>query len=316
MVDLKPIKKAVQDSGWLLRRWLVLGTLVVAVGALALWGGLSQKQAQPQGASGMLMEQLQAHIGADAEGETVLAPVSGGEVSNPEGVSGTEGSAAIAKEDGAGDSAQNNAQNSDEKQNDNNNEGNAAANTSGSGVNDAPDNSPQNNERSEQSGADMTEDEEEVYDYAPDPWLADAALSAEAKLMKMLAPVKVGVCSRGFGYNYDPTFKDYRFHGGLDFEAAAGTTVICPLGAEVAEIQDDGFGGRVIVLEHGDKLVSRMAGIEPVESLKAGDKLSAGDKLGEIGEPPLVEDAQPPHLHWELLLEGEPVDAAAYGYGE
>lgn len=308
MVDLKPIKKAVQDSGWLLRRWLVLGTLVVAVGALALWGGLSQKQAQPQGASGMLMEQLQAHIGADAEGETVLAPVSGGEVSNPEGVSGTEGSAAIAKEDGAGDSAPNNNEQNAAVNNSDNNSGKTSSNA----VNEAPN----DNAQSERSGADMAEDEEEVYDYAPDPWLADAALSAEAKLMKMLAPVKVGVCSRGFGYNYDPTFKDYRFHGGLDFEAAAGTTVICPLGAEVAEIQDDGFGGRVIVLEHGDKLVSRMAGIEPVDSLKAGDKLSAGDKLGEIGEPPLVEDAQPPHLHWELLLAGEPVDAAAYGYGE
>lgn len=316
MVDLKPIKRAVQESNLLLRRWATLGLLVLAVGAVAVWGGLNRDREEPQGASGLLMEQLQARIGADVEGETVVEPASGGGVYRlPDDMSES-----MSKNvDESVDGKIIDEKIVDEKKDEDNAPEQAPAGGSldvepqealKEAADEVSDKAP-NNAQNE-----APEDEEEVYDYAPDPWLADAALSAEAKLLKMLPPVSGGELSRGFGYNYDPTFRDYRFHGGLDIEASVGAAVLCPLGAEVAEIRDDGFGGQVVVLEHGDKLVSQLSGLVPAAGLAVGDKLAAGDKLGEIGDPPLIEDVQPAHLHWELLLNGEPVDAGAYGYGE
>ena len=39
-----------------------------------------------------------------------------------------------------------------------------------------------------------------------------------------------------------------------------------------------------------------------------------GEKLGEICAPPPFEEGMPPHLHWEIRLDGEAIDAAAYGF--
>ena len=40
----------------------------------------------------------------------------------------------------------------------------------------------------------------------------------------------------------------------------------------------------------------------------------AGEKLGEICAPPPFEEGMPPHLHWEIRLDGEAIDASAYGF--
>lgn len=154
-------------------------------------------------------------------------------------------------------------------------------------------------------------DEQDVRDDAPAPWVGDAALTAEAGLLNMLAPLP-GAPSRGFGYGYDATFADYRFHQGLDWEAAPGTAVQTPLDGVVKLLVEDAYYGAGIELDHGGGLVSRYYGLTPAQGLEGGQSVSTGETLGQVAESPLFEDGQASHLHWEIWLDDQPVDPADY----
>lgn len=151
---------------------------------------------------------------------------------------------------------------------------------------------------------------QEVRDDAPEPWVGDAALTVEAELVNMPPPLP-GAPGRSFGFGYDATFDDYRFHQGVDWQAAAGTAVQTPLAGTV-KLLDDPYYGVGIELMHNGGLVSRYYGIIPAAGLTDGCSVGPAERLGEVGESPFFEDGQPPHLHWEIWLDDEPVNPADY----
>lgn len=158
-------------------------------------------------------------------------------------------------------------------------------------------------------------DEPQVYDNAPEPWVGDAVLQAEADLLALGAPLSNfnGQVLRSYGYGFDESFGDYRFHRGLDWQAEEGSAVLAVLSGQIAEITRDDIYGAGVVLNHGEKLQIVYYGLEPNADLQAGDEVAAGDKLGVICAPPLFEDAYPAHLHLEIWLDDEAVDPADYG---
>lgn len=151
---------------------------------------------------------------------------------------------------------------------------------------------------------------QEVWDDAPEPWVGDAALTVEAELVNMLSPLS-GVPNRSFGFGYDATFDDYRLHQGVDWQAEPGTAVQAPLAGTV-KLLDDPYYGSGIELTHNGGLVSRYYGITPAAGLSDGCSVGQGERLGEVGQSPLFEDGQPPHLHWEIWLGEEAVNPADY----
>lgn len=161
------------------------------------------------------------------------------------------------------------------------------------------------------------EDAPEVYDNAPEPWVGNAVLQAEADLFSLGAPLANfgGGVLRPYGYSFDESFGDYRFHRGVDFQAEEGRAVLAALAGEVAEVTRDDIHGDGVVLRCGEKLQLVYYGLKPAANLQAGDKLAPGDKLGEVCKPPLFEDAYPAHLHLEILLDAATVDPADYGLG-
>ncbi|MBQ3199203.1 MAG: M23 family metallopeptidase [Firmicutes bacterium] len=167
-------------------------------------------------------------------------------------------------------------------------------------------NSDNNNEKKVE---DKT-DEPDVYDHAPEPWLGDEVLQAEADLLQMQMPL-VGEELRGFGYGFDATFGDYRFHPGVDIAGAEGAAVVAAFSGEVAELGQDKLQGQFVVLRRGDKLSARYYGLQP-QNLMVGQQIDAGEPLGKITAAPVFEDALPPHLHFEIWLDGQAVDPAEY----
>lgn len=286
----------------LLMRWAVLGCLMLAVGAVAVWGGSPterREQLAKQAAENMLTvrqtrlaelepaansanglaQQLQAHIGEDAQ--TVL-PVY------------------------ADLQPDNTAQKANEQNPEENNNLQTADN----------DNDNNEDEANNNGAAANQEDEGEVVDHAPEPWVGDELLTVEANLQQMTPPVSGGgSVLRSFGYGYDAAFDDYRFHSGVDLGGSLGAAVLAPLAGTVLEINEDSFMGGSIVLAHDGKLQTSYYGLKVQPGLQTGQQVIAGEKLGEICAPPPFEESLPPHLHWEIRLDGEALDAAVYGFG-
>lgn len=159
--------------------------------------------------------------------------------------------------------------------------------------------------------------EDEVYDAAPEPWVGDAVLQAEADLLTLTPPLRdfVGVPMRTFGYGYDESFGDYRFHGGADWQAEEGDEVLASLSGEIAALTQDGVYGEGVVLKCGEKLELTYYGLHPAEDLSVGKSVNAGDRLGVVAASPLFEEGYPPHLHLEIKLDGEKVNPSEYTGG-
>lgn len=109
--------------------------------------------------------------------------------------------------------------------------------------------------------------------------------------------------------SYNETTKDWRLHAAVDIAAEQGQVVSCMAGT-VTEITKDPLLGQMVTVTHDGGLVSRYAGLAEEVSVQVGDSLRPGDAIGLVGEGALLEAADPGHLHFELLLYGEPMDPA------
>lgn len=118
-----------------------------------------------------------------------------------------------------------------------------------------------------------------------------------------------GSVQRGFGWGYDETMADYRFHRGADVVAPAGTRVRAAYGGTVTAVRRDGRWGWVVEISHGHGLVSRYAGLARA-LVEQGSVVETGQDIGEVGNTAAIEAGQPAHVHFELLRDGEPMDPA------
>jgi hypothetical protein len=84
-----------------------------------------------------------------------------------------------------------------------------------------------------------------------------------------------------------------------------GDTVVASAGGEVTRVDNEGNSsyGRWIEIGHGDGWRTRYAHLS-VQSVHVGQKVKMGQKIGEVGS---TGGSSGPHLHYEQLLNGNPV---------
>ena len=109
---------------------------------------------------------------------------------------------------------------------------------------------------------------------------------------------------------YSATMNDYRVHKGIDIECELGSDVLCPAYGVVVSVGLDPFMGCTVTIDHGDGLMSvyKNLNAELPENIKAGKEIFEGEVVGAVGESAIIEIADEPHLHFELTLNGSPVD--------
>ena len=109
---------------------------------------------------------------------------------------------------------------------------------------------------------------------------------------------------------YSSSMGDWRTHTGLDIATSLGAVVSCVADGTVKEVFDDAMMGRCVSVAHADGVVSiyRNLSEELADGIAAGKSLQAGDPIGMVGETALCELAEEPHLHFEMTVNGAPVD--------
>jgi murein DD-endopeptidase MepM/ murein hydrolase activator NlpD len=113
-----------------------------------------------------------------------------------------------------------------------------------------------------------------------------------------------------FGWAYSPTFRDWRFHEGEDLAGVPGEAVVAAADGRVVSVERSRLWGGVIRLDVGGGVTCVYRGLGRVD-VRPGDRVVAGQPLGEVGPQPTAEPTETTHVHWEVWRDGRPVDPAA-----
>ncbi len=120
---------------------------------------------------------------------------------------------------------------------------------------------------------------------------------------KFLKPVS-GEVRSGFGYRIHPIYKRRKFHMGVDISASYGTPIKAGGDGKVVFADWRGGYGKCVIIDHG-KSVSTLYGHMSSISVANGDIVKAGSIIGKVGSTGL---STGPHVHFEVRINGEPVD--------
>lgn len=112
---------------------------------------------------------------------------------------------------------------------------------------------------------------------------------------------------------FSQTMQDYRVHMGVDIAAALGTNVVAFADGVVESITDAPLMGTTVVIAHnsiqnGFKSVYMNLDEEGSKTLTVGKTVKVGDVIGKVGKTAIVEIAEEPHLHFELMKGEELID--------
>ncbi|MGQ9585245.1 MAG: peptidoglycan DD-metalloendopeptidase family protein [Anaerolineae bacterium] len=102
------------------------------------------------------------------------------------------------------------------------------------------------------------------------------------------------------------------FHEGLDLDAPEGTEVRAPAIGRVVLAEKLWVRGNAVVVDHGQGVFTGYWHLAEVE-VSAGQLVWPGRVLGRVGNTGLSTGA---HLHWELRVNGVPVDPAQWVTGQ
>ncbi len=105
-------------------------------------------------------------------------------------------------------------------------------------------------------------------------------------------------------------------HKAIDFDAKAGTEVVCMADGKIESISYCEETGNVVIVDHGDDLKTVYRFVEPDSTLKEGASVKKGQRLGEVAAAYGIEHKDGEHLHLEIQLHGDNVDPTAYLDGE
>ena len=117
-----------------------------------------------------------------------------------------------------------------------------------------------------------------------------------------------GWVTSGFGFRTNPFTGLNQMHEGLDIANRIGTPVIAPADGIVSDTGRDSTHGNVVVISHGFGINSRFLHLSKIV-VRAGQKVKRGDKIAEVGTTGI---STGPHLHYEIKVNGIPVNPLRY----
>jgi len=120
-------------------------------------------------------------------------------------------------------------------------------------------------------------------------------------------PTRGWVSSR-FGHRISPFTNEKEFHKGIDISTRIETPIVAPADGVVASTGQDHAMGKMITLNHGYGLKTRFGHASKI-LVKSGQYVKRGQKIALVGNSGRTTG---PHLHYEVYLNGLPVNPLRY----
>lgn len=118
----------------------------------------------------------------------------------------------------------------------------------------------------------------------------------------------MGWVTSGFGFRNNPFTGLTQMHEGMDISNRTGTSVVSPADGIVSDIGNDWVHGKIVVISHGFGMITRYSHLSKV-SVRVGQKVKRDDKIAEVG---MTGKTTGPHLHYEVRVNGIPVNPMRY----
>jgi murein DD-endopeptidase MepM/ murein hydrolase activator NlpD len=111
-----------------------------------------------------------------------------------------------------------------------------------------------------------------------------------------------------FGYRVDPFLGRLALHPGVDLAEAYGAEIRAAAAGRVVHAGPAGGYGIMVEIDHGNGLATRYAHMSEA-LVEEGQEVDRGAVLGRLGS---TGRSTGPHLHYEVRVDGEPVDPERY----
>ncbi len=130
------------------------------------------------------------------------------------------------------------------------------------------------------------------------------ALAQILREMPLAAPVEDFAITSPFGRRIDPFNGAQALHEGIDLQAPLRTPVAATAPGRVVFAGRRGAYGLMVEIEHGHDIRTRYAHLDRI-AVALGQRVTLHQKIGLLGA---TGRASGPHVHYEILVDGQPHD--------
>ena len=133
--------------------------------------------------------------------------------------------------------------------------------------------------------------------------------SLQSELQQLIASIPTewpatGKITSGVGDRVSPMTGRIEFHSGLDIPNPTGTPVYAPGNGTVAAAGEMNGNGRTVVLNHGQGITTQYLHLSKI-NVNPGEQVRKGQQIAEVGS---TGQSTSPHLHYEVRVNGVPID--------
>jgi murein DD-endopeptidase MepM/ murein hydrolase activator NlpD len=111
-----------------------------------------------------------------------------------------------------------------------------------------------------------------------------------------------------YGMRADPFTGRMQMHWGVDISTNTGNPIVATADGIVLQLLTDKYLGKHIIISHGNGITTLYGHMNGF-AVRAGQKVKRGDVIGYIGQ---TGKAVGPHVHYEVRIDGKPVNPYNY----
>jgi murein DD-endopeptidase MepM/ murein hydrolase activator NlpD len=124
---------------------------------------------------------------------------------------------------------------------------------------------------------------------------------------ELMWPVS-GPITSPFGYRMHPVYHRMILHAGIDIGVPTGTTVAAAADGRIIVAGYEGDCGNMVAIDHHGGLSTLYCHLSQI-FVSVGQDVQRGQAIGAAGA---TGDATGPHVHFQVMQDGHPVDPMSF----